>query len=71
MFTDAMVDDDNFDDCADEGVVLAEPATLLRQLIDIAPALPAFRSALWRGVANTGALHHRAESLAGLTPESD
>jgi hypothetical protein len=52
-------------------VVLAGPATLLRQLIDIAPALPAFKSALWRGVANTGALHHRAESLAGLTPEPD
>ena len=69
MFTDTMVDDDTFDDCADDGVVLDGPATLLRQLIDIEPAPPAFKSALWRGVAAFGALNHRAEALAGLTPE--
>ena len=69
MFTDTMVDDDTFDDCADEGVVLDGPATLLRQLIDIEPAPPAFTSALWRGVVTFGALNHRAEALAGLTPE--
>lgn len=69
MFTDASFEDDNFDDCADEGVVLDGPASLLRQLIDVEPALPAFKSALWRGVAGFGALNHRAESLAGLAPE--
>lgn len=69
MFTDAWTDDDNCDDCADEGVVLDGPATLLRQLIDVEPALPAFKSALWRGIAGFGALNHRAESLSGLTPE--
>jgi hypothetical protein len=42
---------------------------LLRQLIDIEPAPPAFTSALWRGVMAFGALNHRAETLAGLTPE--
>lgn len=69
MFTDATVDDDNFDDCADEGVVLDGPAALLRQLIEIEPALPAFKSALWRGVVGVGALNHRAESLTSLSPE--
>ncbi len=69
MFTDASVDDDNFDDCADEGVVLDGPAALLRQLIEIEPALPAFKSALWRGVVDAGALNHRAESLTSLSPE--
>ena len=70
MFTDTTLDDDTFDDCADEGVVLDGPATFLRQLIDIEPAAPAFKSALWRGVAAFGALNHRAEALAGLTPEA-
>jgi hypothetical protein len=69
VFTDASVDDDNFDDCADEGVVLDGPAALLRQLIEIEPALPAFKSALWRGVVDAGALNHRAESLTSLSPE--
>ncbi len=69
MFTDATVDDDNFDDCADEGVVLDGPASLLRQLIDAEPSPPAFTSALWRGVVDVGALNHRAESLTSLPPE--
>ena len=61
-------DDDDCSDCADEGTVLDGPATLLRALIDIEPALPAFKSALWRGLVGGGALDHRADSLAGLTP---
>jgi hypothetical protein len=64
-----MSDDDSYDDCADEGMVLDGPAHLLRQLIDAEPAQPAFTSALWRGVLGFGALDHRAESLPGLTPE--
>ena len=63
-----VTDDDDCSDCADEGTVLDGPATLLRALIDIEPALPAFKSALWRGLVGGGALYHRADSLAGLTP---
>ena len=69
MFTDASIEDDNFDDCADEGVVLDGPASLLRQLIDAEPCPPAFTSALWRGVVDAGALNHRAEALTSLPPE--
>ena len=69
MFADAAYDDDDCDDCADEGVVLDGPAALLRALLDVEPALPAFTSALWRGVVGGGALSHRADSLAGLAPE--
>jgi hypothetical protein len=68
VYTDSSIDDD-FDDCADEGVVLDGPAALLRQLIDIEPAQPAFNSALWRGVVSLGSLNHRAESLPGFSPE--
>ncbi len=71
MLDDAsMDDDDDVCDCADEGVVLDGPAMLLRALIDIEPTLPAFNSALWRGIAGTGALNHRADSLSGLSPEA-
>ena len=69
MFDDLPADDDGCSDCADEGVVLDGPATLFRALIDIEPALPAFKSALWRGLVEGGSLGHRADSLAGLTPE--
>lgn len=69
MLADYPPDDDSCTDCADEGVVLDGPATLLRALIDIEPALPAFTSALWRGLVVGGALNHRADSLAGLSPE--
>jgi hypothetical protein len=62
-------DDDDCSDCADEGTVLDGPATLLRALIDIEPSLPAFKSALWRGLVGGGALDHRADSLAGLAPQ--
>ncbi len=70
MLDDELSDDDDVADCADEGVVLDGPATLLRALIDIEPSVPAFTSALWRGLAGSGALNHRADSLAGLMPES-
>jgi hypothetical protein len=70
MYDDFPPDDDACSDCADEGVVLDGPATLLRALIDIEPALPAFKSALWRGLVASGALGHRADSLDGLSPES-
>ncbi len=70
MLGDEATDDDDVTDCADEGVVLDGPATLFRALIDIEPSLPAFKSALWRGIAESGALNHRADSLSGLTPES-
>ena len=70
MFADDSLDDDDaYDDCADEGVVLNEPATLLRALIDAEPALPEVKSALWRGLLDCGSLNHRADSLAGLSPE--
>ena len=61
--------EDALEDCADEGLVLDGPATLLRALIDAEPSLPSFTSALWRGLIGGGALDHRADSLAGLTPE--
>ena len=69
MFDDIPYDDEYCCDCADEGVVLDGPARLLRALIDIEPALPAFKSALWRGLVGGSALGHRADSLAGLSPE--
>lgn len=69
MFTDASFGDDDVDDCADEGVVLDGPAVLLRQLIEVEPAPPAFKSALWRGIADSAALDHRAKTLADLSPE--
>lgn len=70
MSADETWDDDACSDCADEGTVLDGPATLLRALIDVEPSLPAFKSALWRGLAVGGALYHRADSLAGLAPET-
>jgi hypothetical protein len=70
MPVDIPVEDDACVDCADEGMVLDGPGALLRALIDVEPALPAFKSALWRGLVGGGALYHRADSLAGLTPES-
>ncbi len=69
MFADEAFDDDAVADCADEGVVLDGPASLLKALIDIEPSPPAFKSALWRGVAGSGAVNHRADSLRGLSPE--
>ena len=63
-------EEDGYTDCADEGVVLDGPATLLRALIDVEPSLPSFKSALWRGLVGGGALEHRANTLAGLTPET-
>ncbi len=69
MLADDSALEDAFDDCADEGVVLDGPATLLRALIDVEPSLPSFTSALWRGLIGGGALYHRADSLAGLAPE--
>lgn len=63
-------EDDGYTDCADEGVVLDGPATLLRALLEAEPALPAFTSALWRGLAGGSALEHRANTLASLTPEA-
>jgi hypothetical protein len=68
-FEDAYFDD-GCSDCADEGTVLDGPATLLRALIEIEPAQPAFKSAIWRGLVASGALYHRADSLAGLAPET-
>ncbi|MCC7053149.1 MAG: hypothetical protein IT355_07755 [Gemmatimonadaceae bacterium] len=70
MFADDLLDEDGCSDCADEGVVLDGPATLLRALIDVEPSLPAFTSALWRGLVGGGALEHRANSLAVLSPET-
>jgi hypothetical protein len=70
MLADETFDDDACSDCADEGMTLDGPATLLRALIEVEPTLPAFRSALWRGLVGGGALYHRAESLAGLSPEA-
>ncbi len=70
MFVDAYVDDDDaYDDCVDEGAVMDGPATLLRALIDVEPALPDVKSALWRGLLHCSSLNHRADSLAGLSPE--
>ncbi len=69
MLADMPLEDDACSDCADEGMVLDGPATLLRALIDVEPALPAFKSALWRGLVGGRALYHRADSLAGLSPE--
>jgi hypothetical protein len=68
MCADDIADDDDCD-CADEGLVLDGPATLFRALIEIEPALPAFKSALWRGLAGGRALDHRADSLDGLAPK--
>ena len=65
-----LPDDDSWDDCADEGVVLAGPASLLRALLDVEPALPAFSSALWRGLISGPALDHRAEALHNVTPHT-
>jgi hypothetical protein len=65
----SLGDDDNCSDCADEGMVLDGPATLFRALIAVEPSQPVFTSALWRGLVDGGALYHRAESLAGLTPQ--
>ncbi len=70
MPADLPCDDDDCSDCADEGMVLDGPATLLRALLEIEPALPAFKSALWRGLVGNGALNHRADSLAGLAPQA-
>jgi hypothetical protein len=70
MLVDIPAEDDSCSDCADEGMVLDGPGALLRALIDVEPALPAFKSALWRGLVVGGALYHRADSLAGLSPES-
>ena len=68
-----LADDDaleeSCEDCADEGVVLDAPAALLRALIDVEPSPPSFKSAVWRGLIGGGALDHRADSLADLTPE--
>ena len=69
MLADDSALEDALEDCADEGVVLDGPAALLRALIEVEPSLPSFTSALWRGLIGGGALHHRADSLAGLTPE--
>ena len=69
MSTDEIRDEDAYDDCVDEGIVLGEPAALLRALIEVEPSLPTFTSAIWRGVVNGVSLNHRADSLAGLTPE--
>lgn len=69
MDDDASLDEEAVADCADEGVVLDGPATLLRALIDIEPSLPDFTSALWRGLAGSRTLNHRADSLAGLSPK--
>ena len=68
-FADEIPDDDFAGDCADEGVVLDGPAALLRAILEVEPSQPGFTSALWRGLVNGGALHHRADSLAGLLPE--
>jgi hypothetical protein len=70
MTADELFEDDVCLDCADEGASFDGPATLLRALLDIEPAPPSFTSALWRGVAGSGALYHRADSLAGLAPET-
>ena len=70
MPADLPCDEEDCSDCADEGTVLDGPATLLRALLDIEPALPAFKSALWRGLVGSRALHHRADSLAGLAPQA-
>lgn len=68
-FADEVTDDDFDGDCADEGVVLDGPAALLRAILEVEPSQPGFTSALWRGLVTGGALHHRADSLAGLVPE--
>ncbi len=69
IIDDDLAEDDNCSDCADEGMVLDGPATLFRALIDIEPAQQTFTSALWRGLIDGGALYHRADSLAGLSPQ--
>lgn len=69
MDDDSSLEEEEIADCADEGMVLDGPATILRALIDIEPSRPDFTSALWRGVAGSRALNHRADSLAGLSPE--
>jgi hypothetical protein len=70
MPTDETFEDDNCTDCADEGMVFDGPGTFFRALIEVEPAQPAFKSALWRGLAGGGALYHRADTLAGLTPQA-
>lgn len=70
MLADENADDDSCSDCADEGLVIDGPAALFRALIDVEPAPPAFKSALWRGLVGGRALDHRADSLAGLAPEA-
>ncbi len=70
MLADPPPDDEECVDCADEGVVLDGPAALFRALIEAEPAAPAFKSALWRGLVGGGALDHRADTLAGLSPQS-
>ncbi len=69
MADDSLADDDNCSDCADEGMVLDGPAALFRALIDVEPVQPNFTSALWRGLVDGGALYHRADCLAGLSPQ--
>ncbi len=69
MHAEDLLEDDDYLDCADEGLVLDGPAQLLRAILDAEPSLPGFTSALWRGIVGCGALEHRADSLAGLGPE--
>lgn len=69
MLVETLDGDDDCSDCADEGVVMDGPAALFKALIDIEPALPGFKSALWRGLIDGGALTHRADTLTGLAPE--
>lgn len=69
MIDDLAPDNEEYDDCADEGVVLDGPAAILRALIDAEPSPPTFKSALWRGLVGGGALDHRADTVAGLTPK--
>lgn len=70
MLADDGFDDDNYSDCADEGMAMDGPASLLRRLIEIEPSQPGFTSALWRGLVGGGALDHRADSLDGLSPDA-
>lgn len=70
--TDAVggFEDESCDDCADEGTTLNGPGALLRALLAVEPAAPAFTSALWRGLAGSHSLDHLADSLTHLPPES-
>jgi hypothetical protein len=61
--------EESCEDCADEGVVLDGPATILRALLNAEPSQPDFSSALWRGLVAGGALSHRADALSGLAPK--